>query len=265
MKKLIRELSMIGFAQTVAVASIYRYKEEFVTVLTPGESLSYSGLLILGVFLSSYIILTLARKKRVFFIRATSYLGVFFMNFISYSLLIQGNVEPNEFPLIPLATAFAATTLIIQGKFSDTLKVIGGGGFSSALIILFGPLFPLVFIVLLAIYDIWAVYRGPIKHFFSLNGVSREERGEALKEYTKIYMVNLGEIRVGMGDIISYSCMASLPFKVLGFPVCLLPITSLYIGLLLLRKTIRKGEIAPGLPIPTFFWASVYVPLWILF
>ncbi len=261
MKNFLKESFLIAISQLVSIFSLLRYREEYILPLSTTESFSYSITLIIGITLVTYLILFLAKWKLALLIKAMGVLGLFFMNFATLSLLIYSDIVFSLNLLLPMFSAAAFITfLMVKGFYSNLLKIICGGGFSAALIITFGSFFPLIFVVLLAVYDLWSVYKGPLKKFLSAGKLGEEsERSE--RGYLNLFLVNLGEVQIGMGDIISYSLMASLPFKYLQLPLAPLPLISFYVGLALLRKEAEKKGVMPGLPLPTLFWLILFIPL----
>jgi|TARA_B100000315_G_scaffold232534_1_gene244852 hypothetical protein len=103
---------------------------------------------------------------------------------------------------------------------------------------------PTVFIlpVAFALYDIYAVFVGPLKTLISDGSVALGP-----------LVARLGTFEVGLGDIIFYSFLPSVGLIIIGVNGALFAIISTNFGLLLTLLMLRKRRSFPGLPIPVIF------------
>ncbi|MFQ6135467.1 MAG: hypothetical protein ACE5KU_06630, partial [Nitrososphaerales archaeon] len=100
---------------------------------------------------------------------------------------------------------------------------------------------PTLFIlpVAFALYDIYAVFMGPLKTLISSG---RFVLGPLA--------ARLGSLEVGLGDIAFYSLLPSAGLIVVGVTGALITIITTNLGLLLTLRMLRNRRSFPGLPIP---------------
>jgi hypothetical protein len=112
-------------------------------------------------------------------------------------------------------------------------------------------LLPLAF----AVYDIYAVFRGPLKHLIGaspslvLNGMS----------------VKLGEFTVGLGDIVFYTMLPSMALYYIanstsylsGIYASLMTMLVIDLGVGITLFLLSKRRLLPGLPIPMLLGVAV--------
>ena len=105
---------------------------------------------------------------------------------------------------------------------------------------------PIVF----ALYDIYAVFRGPLKSLVNSHEDSLDLRP---------LFVNLGRFNVGTGDLIFYSMIPSSVFLLIDLPSAFLSILLIHIGFISTLYLLKRFEIFPGLPIPVALSLIPYV------
>jgi presenilin-like A22 family membrane protease len=91
----------------------------------------------------------------------------------------------------------------------------------------------------LAIYDVFAVYRGPVGKI--ARGGLEQLRGLSF---------SFKDIQMGLGDLAFYSMLTSRVFFDSGFLLCLASATGILMGAFLAFKMLEKRGIFPGLPFP---------------
>lgn len=100
-----------------------------------------------------------------------------------------------------------------------------------------------------SIYDIYAVFRGPLK---ALIGTAP---GIALVGMS----VKAGEFTVGLGDIVFYTLLPSLAFFQWGVTEALATMVAIDIGMVITLYLLSRRRLLPGLPIPMLLGVLVIV------
>ena len=117
--------------------------------------------------------------------------------------------------------------------------------------------------VLLAVaaYDALAVYRGPLRHIIQrARDVSQGSGGSARSLLTP-FVVDVGDLALGMGDVVMYASMGSLALLRPTFSAARLAavLAGLAAGVWLTLKLVERRGYAPALPAPLLLSAAVYV------
>jgi len=89
----------------------------------------------------------------------------------------------------------------------------------------------------LAVYDVIAVYRGPVGKIASTG-----------LEHLPGISFAFKNIRVGLGDLIFYSMLVSRMFLSYGWEVCIAATFGVLLGAFLSFKMVEKKTMFPGLP-----------------
>jgi presenilin-like A22 family membrane protease len=93
----------------------------------------------------------------------------------------------------------------------------------------------------LAVYDVFAVYRGP---------VGKIARG-GLEQFRGL-SISFKDIEMGLGDLTFYSMLAGHMFLNFGWLASLASIIGILMGVLLTFRLLEKRGMFPGLPLPIF-------------
>jgi presenilin-like A22 family membrane protease len=129
------------------------------------------------------------------------------------------------------------------GSVSRNIAVVGIGG---ALGIFFGfsiPLYSAVLILaFLAVYDVFAVYRGPVGKIAQSSGMD-ELQGLSF---------SFKDIQMGLGDLVFYSMLTgAVFFRFLpSILPCMMSIVGITAGSIITFFMLEKRGIFPGLPFP---------------
>ena len=189
--------------------------------------------------------------------------GLIFVAMTAASLLLSLyylNALLAYFPVIDNLLVLAALSLIITvlfdlaifrlGSIPRNAAVVGIGG---ALGIFFGFAIPLwsavLILVFLAVYDVFAVYRGPVGKI-----AQSSESFEQLQGLSYSFK----DIQMGLGDLVFYSMLTGsmffyfidsyhLPFGVLP---CLVSVIGIMAGSIITLFMLERRGIFPGLPFP---------------
>ena len=91
-----------------------------------------------------------------------------------------------------------------------------------------------------SIYDIYAVFRGPLKALVGTN------QGVALVGMS----IKAGEFTLGLGDIVFYTLLPCFAFFQFGVVESLYVIVAINVGMVITLYQLSKRRLLPGLPIP---------------
>ena len=170
-----------------------------------------------------------------------------------YYLLIYFPVIDNLLVLVALSlivTVLFDLAIFRLGSIARNVAVVGIGG---ALGVFFGFAIPLwsaiLILIFLAVYDVFAVYRGPV------GKIAESSRG---LDQLQGLSYSFKDIQMGLGDLVFYSMLTGsmffyfidsyhLPFGILP---CLVSIAGIMAGSIITLFILEKKGIFPGLPFP---------------
>lgn len=171
--------------------------------------------------------------------------AVFMLSFIYlFALLADFDVAYLEIWILiaSIAITIAADLAIFRTHRVANLVILGIGG---ALGTFLGVAIPTQSTVLilsfLAIYDMFAVYRGPVGKI-AHSGLDKF-RGLSF---------SFKDIQMGLGDLTFYSMLAGHMFLAFGPAACLAAMGGILAGCLLSFRMLEKRGMFPGLPLPIF-------------
>ena len=139
---------------------------------------------------------------------------------------------------------------------------------------LFGVLLPIWTIVLVAValslYDLYSVFKGPLKHLIELekSRSPTSSRGGAMRRDSifRGAVVPFKGLYLGIGDVIFYSMMASAVF-LKPYPSILrlmVAVVALSLGAYITFKLVEKRGALPALPLPLLLTILAYITFLIL-
>lgn len=109
------------------------------------------------------------------------------------------------------------------------------------------PLTALVLPVAFALYDIYAVFRGPLKQLI----------GTAPNIALVGMSIRAGVFTLGLGDVVFYTMLPSLALIVAGYHAAVYTILAIDAGVVVTLFLLSRRKLLPGLPIPMFFGVAV--------
>jgi len=164
--------------------------------------------------------------------------------FAAFSLL----PVPSMTALILTLTVSASVTVLadfaifkIQGKISNMVILLLGGALGAFLGISIPTLSAVLILAFLAVYDIFAVYRGPV-------GKIAHSGLEQLRGLS----FSFRDVQMGLGDLTFYSMLTGLVLANAGPVFCAASVIGVLVGVLLVFKMLEKRGMFPGLPFPVF-------------
>jgi hypothetical protein len=109
------------------------------------------------------------------------------------------------------------------------------------------PVTALVLPVAFALYDIYAVFRGPLKQLV----------GTAPNVALVGMSIKAGVFTLGLGDIVFYTMLPSLALLQAGYLAALYVTIAIDAGVMVTLYLLSKRRLLPGLPIPMLFGVAV--------
>lgn len=139
-------------------------------------------------------------------------------------------------------TVFFDIAIFRLGDKARNIVVVALGGALGVFLGASIPLFSAVLILaFLAVYDVFAVYKGPV-------GKIANAGLDQLKGLSYAYK----DIQMGLGDLVFYSMLCAAMLLSFGWVSYLLSTVSILIGSFLTLLMLKKKGVFPGLPIPIF-------------
>jgi len=162
------------------------------------------------------------------------YAALSFFTSLKFEMLILGST------LVTFSAWYAVFRL--HGKISDSVVLLLGGALGAFLGASVPTLSAVLILCFLAVYDIFAVYRGPV-------GKIAREGLENFRGLSFSFM----DVQMGLGDLTFYSMLAGhmlFYFNVLSSLASVIGILS---GCFIGFKMLEKKGMFPGLPFPIIF------------
>jgi len=216
---------------------------------TPGASIGNGLYFVILIALAATVFYVLIKRKNKRVIK-----GLIVLSMTTASLLLSVVYLFALFPYFDgvyyaiVATAIGITILLDLaifrlGSVARNVVVVCLGG---ALGIFFAKYVPMssaiVLLVFLAVYDVIAVYKGPIGKIANSSGL----------DLLQGLSFSFKDIQMGLGDLVFYSMMMGV--MVFSFPQSILPTLTAVVGILagsiITFFALEKKGIFPGLPFP---------------
>ena len=129
----------------------------------------------------------------------------------------------------------------VQGQISNVVILLLGGALGAFLGVFIPVVSAVLILAFLAVYDIFAVYRGPVGKI--------AQRG--LEELRGLSF-SFRDVQMGLGDLTFYSMLTGLVLANAGLIFCAASAVGILIGVSLVFKMLEKRGMFPGLPFPVF-------------
>ena len=213
--------------------------------------------LIASIFIFGFFLAFLVKWKKFSFIKAlvTGFLigSVFSINIILFSTIFPESI------LLPWFFSIFLVCLVFLVAYSKTfyflskfLSLFIGAEIAGYFSTILQPPTVFVFPLLLAIYDIYAVFAGPLKRI--LGKPTKAKKVVKIKiDFLPLLIVDFDLIKIGLGDVVFYSMLPATAFMLFGLQKMLLTLVATNLGVLITIYLLRKKRIPlPGLPIPMF-------------
>lgn len=196
---------------------------------------------------ASLLYLLLKRKNHKLITLITGFAlttAVFMLSIIYLSAAFSMFAIPQIEALILILSLLITVTVDFMifrrhNRTCDLIVLCLGGALGTFLGISIPTSSAILILVFLAIYDVFAVYHGPVGKI-AHSGL-QQLRGLSF---------SFKDIQMGLGDLTFYSMLSGHILLYFGFIPCLASITGILFGCLLAFKMLERKRIFPGLPFP---------------
>ncbi|MEM1509463.1 MAG: hypothetical protein QXY49_05005 [Thermofilaceae archaeon] len=226
-----------------------------------------NALILVALLLIGALLLLIISKIKLSFMKILGYFSFFTATFIVCLVYLYALNAPLNIPEpVSLLVAIIVLYLVTAHPLSLTTAAaqvcIGS---------LLGPLIAsmvpssslLAMLIAAALYDIFSVYKGPLKALLDQFTEHSKELPEKKTRSSPLvpFAINLGDAAIGMGDIVFYSSLSSLSLTTptLDLIRFTLILVSMFIGLQLTFKLLEKYRYAPALPLPITISVATYI------
>ena len=224
---------------------------------SPIGSAGNALVLVGAAFVLTILLVRLLRRKMVFSFRALIFgslaMSSFILTFITADDFAYQYVPSLEIPIalgapILIVVAVGYIVFVKNNLWLSTgvLAFVGaevGSFFAQTL----PPLTALVLPAAFSVYDIYAVFKGPLKQLIGT------APGIALTGMS----IKAGEFTLGLGDIVFYTMLPCLAYFRTGAISSLATIVAIDAGVLITLFLLSRRRLLPGLPIPMLFGLGV--------
>ena len=231
---------------------------------TPAGSVLNALLLVAFAFVLTVALVWLLKRKMVISFKVVIFGSVAFSAFVltlytadafAVNFLPAGMELPFAFG-VPTAIVLAlAYVIFVKNRvwLATAILAFVGAEVGSFFAETLGFWTALALPVAFAVYDIYAVFKGPLKALIGTNP------GVALVGMS----IKAGEFTLGLGDVVFYSLLPSLAFAQFdgsfGIAPALLTILAIDVGMVITLYLLSRRRLLPGLPIPMLLGVLVIV------
>ena len=196
----------------------------------------------------AYFMYFLLKKKFHFGIRLLIGIAIFVVTFMLSILYLDSffvivNLEISPWLLLVISAIMTSVSIYLtfsRVKIAHDIVVLSVGGGLGAFLGLTIPTLSAIFILLLlAVYDVIAVYYGPVGKIAS----------HGLEKLPGISL-SFKDVHVGLGDLTFYSMLVSHALIYFGEKACIFSAVGVLLGSFVAFKLLEKRGIFPGLPVP---------------
>ncbi|MCS7096446.1 MAG: presenilin [Candidatus Bathyarchaeota archaeon] len=197
------------------------------------------------------ILLKIRWGKLVTILKGAALAVAFFLLSLVYLSAVFSLFSVFDFKVAAAASTFIAgiachIILKTRSRLGDVLIVILGGALGAFLGATIPALSAFLILLLLAVYDIFAVYRGAVGKI-ARDGI----------EHLRGLFLSFRDAQMGLGDLAFYSMLSGHMLMNFGLYPCLASIVGILLGCFLTFKLLEKRSIFPGLPLPVAFGLSL--------
>lgn len=253
LKNVFIKLSLIILASEIITITLLSFsKKTYSEPLVPATSNIYvaTGNTIYLITISlaaSFLFLWIIRKKVIkleYIILALKSALCCSLFWITSSLLLEGTIYFREdlINLLSLLT-LAITLFIFWKKFflpNLIISILMAGSSAFLIKLMFSDLATGLLLVGFALFDLYEVFRGPLKHL--AQSVHSNE--------ISLLLLKVDDIEVGIGDLLFYSLSTGLAYNVGGEVSAIASIVLIKIGVLATLLLLERRKMLPGLPLP---------------
>lgn len=214
-------------------------------------SVGNSLVLVASVFMVTVFMVWLVKTKRFNLIKRfltvfVSFSAFFFTQILG-DVLLMGAVGYEYVSQVSVMMGVAAALLVGYSSLKPKHRLLGvvASLIMSVEVAVYLAIFirpPTIFVlpVVFALYDLYAVFMGPLKTL-----ISSSERFVLAP-----LVARLGDLEIGLGDIAFYSLIPSASLLLVGLSGVLVTVVATNLGLLITLRMLKHRPNFPGLPIP---------------
>jgi presenilin-like A22 family membrane protease len=225
-----------------------------------GNGIYFVVLAAVGAFIL-YLLLKRKQLKVIVLITGFALTAATFLLSVVYLWPLLSILDAASAPFLVLALAIVVTVIFDfvifrrKGASHGIAVLLLGGALGAFLSMSIDPLSAVLILILLAIYDVYAVFRGPVGKI--AEGGLEKLRGLSLP---------FKDVQIGLGDLTFYSMLVSLVLANAGPIFCVFSALGVLAGSFIAFKMLERKGIFPGLPFPVIlglapFLISLVLPL----
>ena len=232
----------------------------FATEETP-EATLYNLVLFLGlVLVGTIIMLIIVIFKKINFLKMFFLLGTSLMVFSIVDLYLASLEylgvllldDLTYFTILFLATA--SSIYLIYGVENEVVPMLLTIFYTSSVGVVFAILLPFQSIILIAVvmaaYDVYSVFKGPLKKLVDTLSPGNIPVGSNGRNILRGAVATFKGLSIGAGDIIFYSMYTTLALDKGGIMASIGVILAIILGVYITLKMLEKRKAMPALPIP---------------
>ena len=223
----------------------------------PGSVLN-AIILVAAAFVLTLGLVWLLRRKRVTSFKVIVFASVAFSGFILTLVTADDFAVQYLPPALEIPFTFGGAALVVlllwyiifvknRPWLSTLVLAFVGAEVGTFLAETLPPWTALALPIAFSIYDIYAVFRGPLKALI----------GTAPNIALVGMSIKAGEFTLGLGDVVFYTLLPSLAYFQWGIGEALYAIVAIDVGMVITLFLLSKRRLLPGLPIPMLFGISV--------
>ena len=234
-------------------------RESYGTYDPASSAMEAAGITLLAL-LGATIMMIILLKGAFTLMRMLVLGSLFLSDFFALLMVIPVDILPEDW-VFAVAGILALLIVYVQGiarsRWANTVGLMASSGLVGVMI---GSMFTEIQISLLlvglSLYDIYAVYRGPIRRIVTYPASISSKR-----DVLKGLFAQMDGISVGIGDFVMYSALISNS-AIIGLRQLILTSLGVTLGAVLtVIVLLRRHKLVPGLPLPAmlgllFLWLS---------
>ena len=255
------EILAVAFANNIIISQIPVEHYEPFGNQNVVQASANSGLLVLSVLLFTLFLIGVTKLGLDIIFRGIAILMP--VLFLFFFLPFQTQMFSSELHLSDAVTNFLTVlsflfiiivgisilegiTPIINFAFILETSLIG-----SYLAVSFAPPTLFVFPIAFALYDIYAVFKGPLKTLIKVKKLKNEKEVKFINKKFGLLLARIGGVTIGAGDFTFYSMLVAAAFVLKGLVPSILVGISIDVGIIITLYLLEKYKRPlPGLPIP---------------
>lgn len=238
-------------AQLIALAMVAATRPRPEVELTAAQAGGLSAFYVLLLFATASLMLYLIKTGRLRVLKALLLLSLFYAASLSLAEVLASLGLPWALS-VPLGAAFTWLGLR-PGLVGNASKALLSSAVAYLFVSTFPEVFTFVFLGSLAVYDAYAIFRGPLGKMFS--SADATHGGDLREDPLKPMLVTHGRVSMGLGDLFAYSLASASSTRMFGLVGALFPLLLLNAGVVLtLHLLYSRRRVLPGLTLPVALW-----------